>query len=404
MKAPATGAVMAALTARGGVARFVGGCVRDAVIGREVADVDIATAEPPETVIGLLEDAGLRAVPTGLAHGTVTAIAHGRPFEITTLRRDVETDGRHAKVAFTDDWASDAARRDFTFNAMFCDPDGTLYDPFDGAADLAAGRVRFVGDARARIEEDVLRLLRFFRFYAHYGAPPPDADALQACAALALRLPGLSGERVRVETLKLLAAPDPMAAVRLLAEAGALPHFMPEAEGSDFTTLERLVAIETRLKAVDPVRRLAALVDGAARPETIAERLRLSNAQARRLRDLLRPPVAIGGAMDDRDARRALYRAGADTYRDLVLLAWARDTAAALDAASYERPWALADAWPVPRFPLAGKDVLTRGVARGPRVGALLAALETWWIDGDFHADKPALLARLDELIAQDAR
>lgn len=404
MKAPATRAVMAALAARGGVARFVGGCVRDAVIGREVADVDIATAEPPETVIGLLEDAGLRAVPTGLAHGTVTAIAQGRPFEITTLRRDVETDGRHAKVAFTDDWASDAARRDFTFNAMFCDADGTLYDPFDGAADLAAGRVRFVGDARARIEEDVLRLLRFFRFYAHYGAPPPDPEALAACAALAPKLPGLSGERVRVETLKLLAAPDPMPAVRLLAEAGVLPHFMPEARGPDFFALERLVAIEARLKAADPIRRLAALVVGAEDPETIAERLRLSNAQARRLQDLLRPPVTIGGAMDDRDARRALYRAGAETYRDLVLLAWARDTAAALDGAAYERPWALAESWPTPRFPLAGKDVLARGVARGPHVGALLAALEAWWIDGDFGADKPALLARLDQLIEQDAR
>jgi poly(A) polymerase len=404
MKAPATRAVMGALAARGGVARFVGGCVRDAVIGREVADVDIATAEAPDAVIGLLEDAGLRAVPTGLAHGTVTAIAQGRPFEITTLRHDVETDGRHATVAFTDDWLSDAARRDFTFNAMFCDADGTLYDPFDGAADLAAGRVRFVGDARARIEEDVLRLLRFFRFYAHYGAPPPDPDALQACAALAQRLPGLSGERVRNETLKLLAAPDPMPAVRLLAEAGVLPHFMPEARGPDFFALERLVAIEARLKAVDPIRRLAALVVGAEHPETIAERLRLSNAQARRLQDLLRPPVTIGDAMDDRDARRALYRAGAQTFRDLVLLAWARDMAAAMDGASYERPYALADAWPAPCFPLGGKDVLSRGVARGPRVGELLATLEAWWIDGDFDADKPALLARLDALIEQDAR
>ena len=404
MKAPATRAVMAALTARGGVARFVGGCVRDAVIGREVADVDIATTEEPETVIRLLEDAGLRAVPTGLAHGTVTAVAQGRSFEITTLRRDVETDGRHATVAFTDDWASDAARRDFTFNAMFCDADGTLYDPFDGAADLAAGRVRFVGDARARIEEDVLRLLRFFRFYAHYGAAPPDPEALAACAALAPKLPGLSGERVRVETLKLLAAPDPMPAVRLLAEAGVLPHFMPEAQGPDFFALERLVAIEARLKAADPIRRLAALVVGAEGSETIAERLRLSNAQARRLRDLLRPPVAIGGAMDDRDARRALYRAGVETYRDLVLLAWARDTAAATGGACYERPWALAEAWPAPRFPLGGKDLLSRGVARGPHVGELLAALEAWWIDGDFGADKPALLARLDALIEQDAR
>src|SRR5215510_13136350 len=209
MIAAETVAVMAALSSAGGEARFVGGCVRDALLGRPVTDVDIATHEPPERVMNLLSRAGIKAVPTGIKHGTVTAVIGRKHFEITTLRRDVETYGRHARVEYTNDWAADAARRDFTMNALFCSLDGTIYDPFGGLADLREHRVRFVGDAEARIREDVLRLLRFFRFYAHYGAPPPDAAALAACRALAPLLPTLSGERVCGETLKLLLAPEP---------------------------------------------------------------------------------------------------------------------------------------------------------------------------------------------------
>ncbi|MEE8534186.1 MAG: CCA tRNA nucleotidyltransferase, partial [Alphaproteobacteria bacterium] len=233
MKAPATRAVVDALTADSAEVRFVGGCVRDAVAGRKVTDVDIATPDPPETVTRLLEAAGIRVVPTGIAHGTVTAVIRHRHFEITTLRRDVETYGRRAKVAFTDDWTADAARRDFTINALFCDPDGTLYDPFGGIDDLDAGRVRFVGDAVKRIKEDVLRLLRFFRFYAHYGRPPPDAEALAACRAMARALPGLSGERVSAELLRLLAAPDPAAVLALMIEAEVLAFVLPEVAGLD---------------------------------------------------------------------------------------------------------------------------------------------------------------------------
>jgi poly(A) polymerase len=259
MTAPETVAVMAALSAAGGEARFVGGCVRDALVGRKVRDVDIATHEPPERVLNLLARAGIKAIPTGIKHGTVTAVIGARHFEITTLRRDVETYGRHAKVEYTDDWQADAARRDFTMNALFCGADGSIYDPFGGAADLRAQRVRFVGDPEARIREDVLRLLRFFRFHAHYGKPPPDAAALAACRSLAHLLPTLSGERICAETLKLLSAPEPADVIDLMGEAGVLANFLPEATRND--QLRALVALESSaprdlMPRTDPLRRL----------------------------------------------------------------------------------------------------------------------------------------------------
>ncbi len=227
MRAPETRAVIAALTAEGAEVRFVGGCVRDALAERRVQDIDIATQLPPEAVMRLLDAAGIKAVPTGIQHGTVTAVSGGKPFEITTLRVDVETYGRKAKVAFTDDWTADAARRDFTFNALSCAPDGTLYDPFDGEADLMAGRVRFVGEARARIVEDYLRLLRFFRFQAHFAKQPPDPQALEIAAELAPRLDRLSGERIRGELLRLLQAPDPLPVVEILIARRILRAVVP---------------------------------------------------------------------------------------------------------------------------------------------------------------------------------
>ena len=293
MSAPATRAVIGALTAGGSEVRFVGGCVRDGLLGRAVTDIDIATPDGPARVIELLEAAGLKAVPTGIEYGTVTAVALHHPFEITTLRRDVENYGRRAKVTFTDDWTADAARRDFTFNALSCAPDGKLYDPFGGIADLQGRRVRFVGEAMARIREDVLRLLRFFRFYAHYGAPPPDGDALGAARAMAPLLPTLSGERIAGETLKLLAATDPAAVMTLMRDHVVLMHFLPEAERLD--RLARLVAIETKLGLVAaPARRLAAaLAGGEGCARAVAGRLRLSNT----LRD--RIVGALGSARTD---------------------------------------------------------------------------------------------------------
>ena len=256
MTEAATASVLGAL---GGTARFVGGCVRDALLGRAIVDIDIATPLLPEEVMRRLEAAGIKAVPTGLDHGTVTAVAPPRRFEVTTLRRDVETDGRHARVAFTDDWAADASRRDFTMNALFLDAEGRVFDPMGGLPDLHAGRVRFVGDPATRIREDVLRILRFYRFQAHYGRGEADPPARADCRALAPLLPSLSGERVAAELLKLLAAPDPMPTLRLMAADGVLAMLLPEAR-----RLARLAALIPLEGIGDPLRRLAALLDDGA--------------------------------------------------------------------------------------------------------------------------------------------
>ena len=393
MTAPATRAVTEALSAEGATVRFVGGCVRDAVLGRDVKDVDIATADPPETVTRLLEAAGLKAVPTGIAHGTVTAVADGTPFEVTTLRHDVETDGRHATVVFTDDWVADAARRDFTLNALYCDADGTLYDPVGGIEDARRGRVRFVGDARARIEEDALRLLRFFRFHAHYGRGEADATALAACRELAPLLANLSGERLRDETLKLLAAPAPAPVVALRIEEGVLGHVLPEVAGVG--ALAGLCAIEG--DAADPLRRLACLLrDGQGGTERTAERLRLSKVDTKRLAALATPAVAIAADDSVRVQRRALYRVGRALFVDLVTMAWA---AAPGDAGAIRAMLATAAAWEDPALPVKGADVAALGVPVGPEVGRLLTAVEAWWQDGDYRADRAETLERLKALV-----
>jgi poly(A) polymerase len=402
MREAATRDVLAALTAEGDPARFVGGCVRDALLGRPVADIDIATPAPPDRVLALLARAGIRALPTGIAHGTVTALADRRHFEITTLRHDVSTDGRRAVVAFTADWAADAARRDFTINALFCDADGRVYDHVGGLADLRARHVRFVGDARTRIREDVLRLLRFFRFYAQLGAPPPDAAALAAAGELAPLLPQLSGERVRAELLRLLASPDPAAVLRLMQAHGVLAHLLPP--GLDLDRLAGLVAVEARLPpslgaAVDPLRRLAALLHDGGAAAALGDRLRLSNQERARLAAMVAAPP-LDPALDLRARHRLLYRLGTAPFADAVLLAWA---AAGGEAAGWLGLLELAATWPPPTLPVSGRDVAACGVARGPRVGLLLRALESWWIEGDFVADRSACLARLRELAAAGA-
>ncbi|PWC32399.1 CCA tRNA nucleotidyltransferase [Azospirillum sp. TSO35-2] len=408
MTAPESRAVFAALAAGGADARFVGGCVRDAWLGRPVKDIDIATHAPPERVMELLAAAGIRCIPTGIAHGTVTALAGGKPYEITTLRRDVETFGRHARVEFTDDWVEDAARRDLTMNALSCTPDGAMFDPFGGLADLAAGRVRFVGEALRRIDEDVLRLLRFFRFHAHYGRGEPDAEALAACRAMAPRLPTLSGERVRGELFRLLTAPNAAMAWRLMMGQGVMVHLLPEA--TDTGRLERLIAIEHDLAQPDPIppdptRRLAAVLDsdraGALRA---ADALRLSNHERDRLLALVEPPVAVAPALttaEDRQAlRQALYRVGdAGLFGDLLLMAAAgRDGPLTLPA--LRRALVVADDLPALRLPIAGRDLLALGLPRGPTIGDTLKRVEAWWIAEDFRPDRDACLAMAGALTA----
>ncbi len=386
-----TSTVLAALGAEGATVRFVGGCVRDALLERPIGDIDIATPDRPETVLRLLAAAKIKSVPTGIDHGTVTAIVKPRHFEITTLRRDVETFGRHARIAFTDDWAEDAARRDFTMNALFLDAEGWIFDPVAGLADLRAGHVCFVGEAEARIREDVLRLLRFYRFYAHYGRGRADGVAREACRKLAHLLPGLSGERVAAELLKLLGAPDPLPTIDLMVEDGVLAMLLPEALRRD-----RLAGLLPLEPEADRMRRLSALLVSERGPvEAVAARLRLPNAARDRLALLAAPPWPLELAGDEHAQRRALHHLGLDAYRDLVLLRAAEsggaDTARALLATAPGRV--------PPRFPLRGADVTRLGVPPGPAVGRLLAAVEDWWGAGDFRADRKACLARLGEIL-----
>jgi poly(A) polymerase len=397
MRAAETRAVIAALEAAGGAgsARFVGGCVRNALTGHPVADVDIATPLTPDRVIAALEAAGLKAVPTGVEHGTITAICGGKPFEVTTLRRDVETDGRRAVVAFTTDWAEDAQRRDFRLNALYADPDGRLFDPTgQGVADARAGRIVFVGDPDTRILEDGLRILRFFRFLAWYGRGEPDGPSLAACERLKARLSGLSAERVSAELLKLLAADDPRQVVRLMAQTGILPLVLPRAEG--LGRFERLVGIETdQLFQCDPLMRMAALLppDPAA-GEATAKALRLSNAQRDRLVDALGTGPRIVSWMSPREARRAVYRLGAETFCDRVLLAWAASERPAA-AIQWRALLPMARTWPRPTLQLSGDEVLAAGVPRGPLVGEVMREVEDWWVDHDFTDDKLSLVEQL---------
>ena len=370
-------------------ARVVGGAVRDALADRPIADIDLATPVPPEATMAALERAGLRAIPTGLSHGTVTAISDGRPFEITTLRRDVATDGRHAAVAWTGDWREDAARRDFTINAMSLDRDGRVHDYFGGEADLAAGRVRFVGHPAIRIAEDYLRILRFFRFYARYGRGRPDPAALTAIRDGVPGLGRLSAERVWMELRKILAAPDPLPAVRLMAAADVLAAVVPE--GADPAGLEKLIANRA---PPDPLLRVAALLTGDA--ASFAERLKLANAEAERLAVLRAGPVPVAGD-DDAALRRLLAEEDAALLADRTYLRGGPDP----DFATL-RARLLAMARPV--FPLEGRDALALGARPGPAVGEALRETRAVWLAGGCVADKAALLpvlrARLDDRTA----
>jgi poly(A) polymerase len=392
MEEPPTRRLLDALADAGIAARFVGGCVRDALLGLQIGDIDIATPAKPDEIVAALQAAGIKTVPTGLAHGTITAVIDhpglSRHFEITTLRRDVETFGRHARVAFDADWAEDAGRRDFTINAIYLDPDGTLHNPVGGLADLADRRVRFVGDAAQRIAEDVLRLLRYYRFEARFGTGTGDAAARTACSASAPLLPKLSAERVAHELMRLLQVANPIPVLRMMQEDDVLAAILPEACRLD--RLESLVQVEPL--SPDPLRRLAALIDvDAAAAVALAERLRLSNAERDRLASLA-PPWPFDANADGRRQRRALYELGADRYRDLALLLAADRQIGRDRLTDLLTP---AAQWTPPAFPLAGRDVTALGIPPGPEIGRLLAEVRHWWEDGDFTADREACLARL---------
>ena len=394
LKDPALRAVLAALDGDGRATRIVGGAVRDALLGRTVADADLATILRPEEVIARAEAARLKTAPTGIAHGTVTVIAQGRPFEVTTLRRDIETDGRHAIVHFTTDWAADAARRDFTMNALYCDAAGEVLDPLGGLADLRAGRVRFIGSAEDRIREDFLRILRFFRFFAWYGSGRPDADGLKACAKLKAGIATLSAERVWAELKRLFAAPDPTRALLWMRTTEILQKALPESWGID--ALHRLVAAEQAEGwRPDPLLRLEAIIPPhRARIDALVERLRLSKAEAARLHSWAGAPEP-DPAGSQGELAKLLYRAGHGGVLDRLRHALAREADAghAQAGASLRRLILFAESWRRPVFPLGGRDLVAAGVPPGPEVGTKLKALEEHWIESGFALSREALLA-----------
>ena len=377
---PALQRLFAALAAAGGEGRVAGGAVRNALLGEAVTEVDVATTLSPEQVTVACAAAGMGVHPTGIEHGTVTVVVDHHPFEVTTLRHDVETDGRRAKVKFTDDWEADAQRRDFTMNALYCDARGTVHDFVNGWPDVQRRRVIFVGDPASRITEDYLRILRFFRFHARYGHGAPDAAGLAACAAMKAGLDGLSAERIRQEMFKLMVAPGAVETLRLIAEQGILSHLLPYTE--DWRVLARLPP--------DPVLRLAVLAQD---PPAMPERWRLSNHEARRLEAIvsLLPPTP---ALRPQEQRVILFQHGAEAWRDLVHLAWARSDAAPEDAA-WQDLLDLPDRWPIPCLPVAGRDLLAAGMSPGPEIGVMLKKLEDWWVASDFQPPRDELLKRL---------
>jgi poly(A) polymerase len=392
----ALGKLTAVLDRDGEQARVVGGAVRDVLLGQTPNEIDLATTALPAEVVKRAEAAGFKAVPTGIEHGTITVVVDHVPFEVTTLREDVETFGRHAVVRFGRNWRADAARRDFTINALSLSRDGTVHDYVGGLADLKIRRVRFIGQASARIAEDYLRILRFFRFHAAYGVGLPDAEGLRASIAARDRLDRLSRERVRMELIKLLLAVHAVPTLAVMAEAGLLEPVLGGvpflASMSNMTKVEAAGGL-----APDAVRRLGALgVMVSEDAERLWQRLRLFNAEHERLASMADGWWRVAPASDEHAARTLLYRLGPEKFVDRVLLAWTRSDASASDA-SWRSMATLADRWTAPAFPLRAADLMTRGVPKGPRLGAALAAAEAAWIARGFPADKGALAAIADE-------
>jgi poly(A) polymerase len=385
-------ALLALLNRDGEEARVVGGAVRNALLGQPHGDIDIATTALPEDVVRRVQAAGCKAVPTGIDHGTVTVVIDSKPFEVTTLREDVETYGRKAKVAFGRDWQADAERRDFTINALSAAADGTLHDYVGGLADLAARRIRFIGDPAQRIAEDYLRILRFFRFHAAYGHGTPDAAGLHACIVARGGLDSLSRERVRMEILKLLLAPGAFETLVVMQDSGLLGRIL--AGVPLLASFANLLAVEAAL-GLDPdaARRLGALATWVVEDaERLWQRLRLSNVEHERLQSMATQWRFLSPAIGERAARALLYQLGRERFIDRVLIAWARSSGTATDAAWRDLA-SLPQRWTPPNFPLKAADFMARGVTQGPALGAALRAAEAAWIAADFPTDKSELAA-----------
>lgn len=394
--------LLAALNTDGEAARIAGGAVRNALLGEAVADVDIATTAVPEETIRRAEAAGFKTAPTGIEHGTVTVIVAGKGYEVTTLRADIETDGRRAKVVFGRDWKADAERRDFTINALYAEADGTIVDLVGGLSDLESRTLRFIGDAESRIREDYLRILRFFRFFAWYGSGRPDAEGLKACARLKDGLDRLSAERVWAELKKLLAALDPSRALLWMRQAGVLTKVLPESEKWGIDAIHGLVAAERDLGwAADALIRLESIVPpDAERMAALAERLKLSGAEAERLKSWAAAPQLVPTATESELAKK-LYRSGRQPMLDRLKLSLASararaatDNDALVEAGGYSRLLKYAEKWTAPKFPLKGADLQGIGMPAGPEMGKLLKRLEEEWVEADFRPDGDALLER----------
>ena len=396
------GRVLDLLNGDGEEARVVGGAVRNVLLKIPVGDIDIATTALPDEVVRRAKAAGIKSVPTGIVHGTVTLVVDAQPFEVTTLREDTETYGRKAKVAFGRDWVRDAERRDFTINGLSVDADGRVHDHVGGLADIAARRVRFIGDASQRIAEDYLRILRFFRMHAAYGSGEPDRPGYLACIGGRAGLAGLSAERVRMEMLKLLVTEGALVAVTAMTDGGLL---LPVFGGVSYPgALAVMISAERMLGlGASPVRRLGALsVAVTEDAKRVAARLRLTNAEAKALDSMGHRWWRLAG-MDEARARRRLYRLGEDHYRDRLLLAWAR-SGGSHDAAYWCEFAGLPQRWSAPKFPLKAADFIARGIAEGPALGHVLKLAEDAWLAADFPLDQAALSAIADQTVARFTR
>jgi poly(A) polymerase len=393
--------VLALLDGDGEEARVVGGAVRNALLKMPLGDIDIATTAAPAEVVRRARAAGIKSVPTGIEHGTVTLVVDGQPFEVTTLREDIETFGRKAKVAFGRDWVADARRRDFTINGLSVDAAGIVHDHVGGLDDIAARRVRFIGDPAQRLAEDYLRILRFFRIHAAYGSGEPDRAGYLACIGARAGLASLSAERVRMEMLKLMVAPGADGAVAAMAEGGLL---LPIFGGVAYTgAFAAMISAERELGlAPDPVRRLGALAVAVTEDaRRLATRLRLTNAETRALDSMGHRWWRLAG-MDEATARRRLYRLGEARYRDRLMLAWARA------GGSHDSSWpalaTLPQRWHAPKFPLKAADFIARGIAEGPALGQVLALAEDAWLAADFPLDESALKAIAEQTVTRFER